>query len=71
MAGKIPLAVLKDAINYQYGTQSKLAKKLKISDSQLSTAIKVQSPQFMMRLRKAGSKLENVYDDQKKMISSL
>lgn len=66
MADKIPLAILKDAINYQYGTQAKLARKLKISDSQLSTGIKVQSPQFMMRLRKAGLKLDNVYNDLKK-----
>ncbi|HSL90177.1 MAG TPA: hypothetical protein VK870_12810 [Ignavibacteriaceae bacterium] len=61
MPEKIEAALLKEAVASQFGNQVNLAKKMKISESQLSTALKVQSPVFMAKLKKAGLKLDDTY----------
>lgn len=65
MAEKIPVDLLREAILSQFGSQANLARKLNIYESQLSRSILSQAPGFMMRLKKAGLKLDGVNESLK------
>lgn len=61
MSYKVTETQLKQQVIVQFGSQKALADKLGISESQLSQALKRQSPRFIARLKKAGLKVDDIF----------
>ena len=61
---------LKEAIIDKYGNQATFAKKLGLSEPQISRGIKSQSPKFISLCKKAGIDIDSLLDEEELSKSS-